>query len=63
MATSSIFVNIKIDTKKAAEIFEEALDRASNLPKRVPTSVVSPPLRDKDKIREIIEKGLEEKDE
>ena len=47
MATSSIFANVKITDRKSAETFVDALEKASKLPKRVPTSKVNPPLRDK----------------
>lgn len=58
MATSSIFTNVKITDAKSAERFVEALDKASKLPKRVPTSKVNPPLKDKKAIKALFEKGL-----
>ena len=58
MATSSIFANVKITDRKSAEMFVDALEKASKLPKRVPTSKVNPPLKDKEAIRALIKKGL-----
>lgn len=61
MATSSIFANVEIKDRKSAEIFVDALEKASKLPKRVPTSKVNPPLRDKEAIRALFAKGLTDK--
>ena len=58
MATSSIFTNIKITDKKSAEKFVEALEAASKVPKRVPTTQVDPPLRDKKAIKAMFAKRL-----
>ena len=61
MATSSIFTNVKITDRESAAIFVDALERASKLTKRVPTSKVNPPLRDREAIRVLFEKGLTDK--
>lgn len=58
MATSSIFTNIEIKDRKSAKIFVDALEKASKQPKRMPTSKVNPPLRDKEAIRALLKKGL-----
>lgn len=58
MATSSIFTNVEIKDRKSAEIFVDALEKASRLPQRVPTTKVNLPLRDKEAIRALFEKGL-----
>lgn len=58
MSTSSIFTNVEIKDKKSAERFVEALDKASKIPPRVPTTDVKPPLRDKEAIKALFEKGL-----
>lgn len=58
MATSSIFTNVKITDAKSAERFVEALDAASKIPPRVPTTDVKPPLRDKEAIRAMFAKRL-----
>ena len=62
LPTSSIFHNIKITVPKAAEMFVDALEKASKLPKRVPTSKVNPPLRDKEAIRKLFSKRLNDND-
>ena len=61
MATSTIFANVKITDRKSAERFINALEVSSKDPKRVPTSKVDPPLRDKEAIRTLFEKGLKNK--
>ncbi len=58
MATSSIFTNVKITDRKSAERFVEALEAASKIPPRVPTTDVKPPLRDKEAIRAMFAKRL-----
>lgn len=58
MATSSIFTNVKITDKKSAEMFISALEKASKAPKRVPTTEVGEPLRDKEAIRALFAKRL-----
>lgn len=58
MATSSIFTNVVIRDTKKAKIFIDALEISSKDPKRVPTSKVKPPLRDKEAIRTLFAKGL-----
>lgn len=57
MATSSIFHNVVIDTPEAAERFVNALEEASKMPKRKPTSDVKLPLTDKEAIRALFLKG------
>ena len=61
MATSSIFTNVKITDKKSAEMFISALEKASEAPKRVPTTKVNAPLRDKEAIRALFSKRLSNK--
>ena len=58
MATSSIFTNVEIKDRKSAEIFVDELEKASRFPQRVPTTKVNLPLRDKEAIRALFEKGL-----
>ena len=58
MATSSIFTNVKINDRDSAEMFISALEKASKAPKRVPTTKVDPPLRDKEAIRALFAKRL-----
>lgn len=58
MATSSIFTNVKITDRESAEIFISALEKASDAPKRMPTTKVSAPLRDKEAIRALFSKRL-----
>ena len=61
MATSSIFTNVKITDRESAETFVDALEKASKLSKRIPTSKVNSLLRDRDAIRVLFEKGLSDK--
>ena len=61
MATSSILTNVKITDPHKAELFVNALEASSKDPKRVPTSKVNPPLRDKEAIRALYERGLANK--
>lgn len=56
MPTSSIFTNIKITDAESAEKFVNALEEASKIPPRMPTTDINPPLRDKEKIRELFSK-------
>lgn len=55
MSISSIFTDIKITDSESAEKFVEGLEAASKIPPRVPTTDVKPQLRDKQKIRELVE--------
>lgn len=61
MATSSIFANVKITDRDSAEMFISALEKASEAPKRVPTTKVSAPLRDKEAIKALFAKRLDNK--
>lgn len=63
MATSSILTNVKITDPRKAEMFINALEASSRDPKRVPTSKVDPPLKDKEAIRALFLKGRTESTE
>lgn len=56
MATSSIFVNIKIMDPKKAESFIEALEASANAPKRKPSAPDIPVVSDLDEIRKLMAK-------
>lgn len=57
MATSSIFVKVRISEPKKVEAFIDALEAAENKPKRKPSISVKPPLTDYDAIRRLMAKG------
>ena len=59
MATSSILTNVKITDPRKAEMFVNALEASSRDPKRIPTSKVKPVLTDKEAIRALFLKGLD----
>jgi len=61
MATSSIFTNVKITDRNSAETFISALEKASKSPKRVSTTTVNAPLRNKEAIRALFAKRLSNK--
>lgn len=61
MPTSSIFSNVKIQDTKSAELFISALEKASKTPKRIPTTNVTPPLRDSEAIKALFADRLKNK--
>lgn len=61
MATSSIFANVKIDSPEKAKQLADALEKASGMGRRVPTSEVKPPVRDMEAIRKMYERRLKNK--
>lgn len=58
MATSSIFVNVKITDPKKAEVFIDALDASAKEPKRKPSVPDIPILSDVDEIRRLMAKRV-----
>lgn len=56
MATSSIFVKVRIDDPKQADAFVDALAAAENKPKRKPTTPVTAPMTDINEIKKFMSK-------
>lgn len=54
MATSSIFVNIRITDPKKAEAFAEAMDESARDPERVPSASVIPLVTNIDDVRKFM---------
>ena len=54
VATSSIFVNMKITDPEKIEEFVEALEASAGDPRRVPTGPVSPVVTDVEEIRKLM---------
>jgi triosephosphate isomerase len=54
MATSSIFTNIKINDKKKASAFINAIDDSAAEPKRQPTAPLIPLVTDINAIRKLM---------
>lgn len=58
MATSSIFVNVKITDPKKAEAFVNALEASVNEPPKKPSTPIIPTVTDLTAIREFMAKRL-----
>lgn len=54
MATSSIFINVKISDPEKAETFAEALDSSARDPERVPSAPVIPLVTNIEEIRKFM---------
>ena len=63
MATSSIFINIKITDSEKAEAFVSALEASANDPKLEPSAPIIPTLTDLNAIRKLMAKRLKANNE
>lgn len=61
MAISSIFSNVVIRDLKQVEDFMDALEKSSKDPQREPTARENPQIRDKEAIRSLFARRLNDK--